>query len=579
MKNPHNNQKANNINPKIVRINLAKKIITYEPLTPTHPYFYYAGKSLTSKIIASEVPPLCEPLGSDNKLIIACGFLTGTTAPNSGRGSIGAKSPLTNGLKESNIGSRAPAFLARNNIRALILEQKSSDWVLLKVSEGKVEIIKTDELVGLNNYALSEKLLSEYGKRIGTFSIGLAGEQLFSNSSIAGIDMEGYPSRHAGRGGLGAVMGSKKVKAIIVESPQKSFLEYADPSKFKEFALPWFKNVSETNKNSKRIFGTAGSVSYMNEVHSLPTKNYHLGQFDKVNEISGEKLNQILTENQGKFGIACSPGCAIRCSNIVRDSNGNHITSSLEYETIGMLGSNILNGNLIEIGKLDHLCDDLGLDTIETGACFGILMELGKIKWGDSETCIKMLKDLSNNRTESRDLGLGVFQLGKKYGIKRIPHVKGQSFPAYDARALKGIGVTFLSSPMGADHTAGDISGPNPHDFQGKIKLSQEKQIFTYLLDSMGICYFVGTSLETTNKLTQLLNARYGSEFDKDTDFWIEFAKNCLVMERDFNTKAGLSAVDHFPEFMKTESLEDEPNLKWKLDQDDIESFWNFFLT
>ncbi len=563
------------IMPNLIRINLASREITPELINEDHPLRFYAGRALTSKIIATEVPPTCDALGDQNKFIIASGFLTGTPAPNSGRGSIGAKSPLTHGIKESNVGGRTPVLLARNNIRGLVLENVASDWVIIKIHNGKAEILDGKEFVGLNNYALTKKVLADFGPKAGSYSIGTAGEFLFANSTVASTDMEGFPSRHAGRGGMGAVMGSKKVKAVIVLPPDKSLMDFADRDAFKAKARPWFKSLYEAQKDAKHVFGTPGCVSAMNELHGLPTRNYRRGQYKDVDMISGEAVHELILKNKGQYGLACSPGCAIQCSNMIMDADGKHVTSSLEYETIGLLGSNILNNDLIKISKMDQLCDDIGMDTMETGSCLGIFMEAGKIEWGDADKAIALIQGIYQQKPESMLLGLGVYELGKELKVDRIPHVKHQALPSYEPRALKAPAVTFLTGPMGADHTAGDVTGDNAHNPEGKLALSQERQLTTYLVDSLGICYFVGPSLEMTAIVSSLMKSRYGDAWYKDVGGWLKWSSQCLVMERDFNTKAGLSPVDTLPKFMLEESLEEATDIQWDFDSAELQTFWN----
>lgn len=569
-------QTKSNIFPYLYRINLADDLIVRELIDEAHPLRFYAGKSLCSKIIADEVPPTCNPLSPQNKLIFATGFLTGTWAPNSGRGSIGAKSPLTFGIKESNVGGKAPTFLARNNIRGLILEHQARSWKIIKIQDGRIELLDGTKYVGLNNFELAESLLEDFGPRTSAFTIGIAGELLFANSTIASLDMQGYPSRHAARGGTGGVMGSKKIKAIIVKSNKNSLMEYSDPKLFKEKALPWFQNLKKTQKFGKHMFGTANCVVSMNKNHSLPTQNYRRGQYKDVDKISGEAVYNLIIKNGGKYGVPCSPGCAIQCSNIIKDEEGNHVTSSLEYETIGLLGSNLLNNDLIKISRMDHLCDDLGIDTIETGSCLGVMMEFGKIEWGNADHAIKMIEGIYEKHSDSMMLGLGVFELGKKLNVNRIPHVKKQALPSYEPRALKSLAVTFLTSPMGADHTAGDVVGDNPADPTGKIDLSRQRQLTTYLLDSMGICYFVGPSLELTELISILMKAKYGMAWKKDLNGWLAWAKECLVMEKKFNTAAGLAALDHLPQFMMEEKLE-EADIGFDFDRSELKTYWKNF--
>lgn len=565
---------------KLIRINLSSKQIKEEIIDLKHPLFNYAGRSLSSKIISDEVPVDVLALNQENKLIFASGFLGGTTAPNSGRISVGCKSPLTNGVKEANVGGRAPAYLARLDIRGLIFEGKSDDWVILHINENEIHILDGSKYQGKNNYDLMTQLLAEYPKKSGIFSIGTAGEKQLKAASIASADMEGYPSRHAGRGGVGAVMGSKLLKAIVIEPPSKIRITYQNKDQFKRITKEWGQNLYKAKRGFSK-FGTAIGLMTMNTVHGLPTKNFRKGSFAKADQISGKALNDFLIKNKGQYGIPCSPGCVIQCSNLVKDSNGNHITSSLEYETIALNGSNLEIGSIEKLAEIDHLCDDLGVDTIEIGNAIGVFMETGKIKWGDADVVIQLIKNINQNLEDSLLIGNGAVAVGKHYNISRVAQVKGQGISGYDPRSFKGMGVTYLTSPMGADHTAGAaIKGRKAYtdkdygeliDPEIKVELSRDLQIFTMLLDSMGQCYFVGPSWDTTEKLSELMNLRYGLNLNPNElkNFGIEW----LEMERVYNEKCGLSSISEFPKFIQDESLEDIER-KWDIPPSELKKFW-----
>ncbi|MHA1299288.1 MAG: aldehyde ferredoxin oxidoreductase C-terminal domain-containing protein [Candidatus Helarchaeota archaeon] len=576
-----------NYNQYIIRIDLEKEDIKMEEIKEDHPFEFYAARSLSSKIIAEEVPPKCDPLGKENKLIFATGFLSGTIVPNSGRISIGAKSPLTEGIKESNVGGRAPSFLAQQKIRAIILENISNNWKIIEVKDSKLKLLDAEKFGynGMNNIELSEHILKDFNHRVGAFTIGIAGEKKFLNASIASLDMEGYPSRHAGRGGMGAVMGSKKIKAIIVHPPSKISFDYYDKNTFQSIAKDWFKELSESKKIFSK-YGTALGVSGMNQTHGLPTQNFRRGSFKDVEGINADALHNFIIKNNGKYSVPCSPGCAIKCSNILYDENGQHITSSLEYETIGLNASNLMIGNIEYIAKIDRYYEDLGIDTIEGGNTFAMLMEAGKLKWGDWQGIIKIFEGIKNNDPECLDIGLGCYRLGKKLGVKRIPHVKKQGLPAYDPRSYKAMGVTYYTSPMGADHTAGpaiinrkaygnfDYKADQPWNPEYKVKLSKDLQIFIMIMDSMGLCYFVGPSYENTLRVADLLKARYGLRWNKSAEDWIHWAKKCLLMERDFNLRAGISeSEDKLPEFIEKEPLQDIDRY-WDIDEQKLKDFW-----
>lgn len=565
----------------LIRINLKTKTLSKETVDRGHKWEFFAGRSLSSKIISDEVPPDADPLGNQNKLIIASGFLGGSRAPNSGRLSIGGKSPLTLGVKEANVGGRAPAFLANQGIRALILEDIGEIWSIIKVDNGNVEILNGEKYHGMNTYQVSKEIMADFGSQVGAFVIGKAGEFHFLNASIASIDMEGYPSRHAGRGGLGAVMGSKKVKAIVVFPPKQIKQDYQNPERFKEIAATWFKELYTSRRQFSK-FGTIINVMSVNEQHGLPTQNFRRGSFEHAAKISGDALHEYIVKNNGKFGIGCSPGCAIQCSNMVFDANGNHLTSSLEYETIALNGSNLLISDLEVLAKMDQITDDLGMDSIETGNTLAVLMEAGILKWGDGEGVLRFLDGINQNKPESLQIGLGCYRLAKKLNISRVAHVKGQGLPGYEPRSFKGMGATFLTSPMGADHTAGPAilnrkaigikEYGKLYEPENKVDLSRELQIIIMFLDSMGLCYFVGPSYENAIIFAQLLQAKYGWEITAQQ--WIEKATEWLKIEHEYNKKVGIETASRFPDFIRNEPLE-EIDRTWDIKDEEIDTFWD----
>ncbi|MFX1385301.1 MAG: aldehyde ferredoxin oxidoreductase N-terminal domain-containing protein, partial [Promethearchaeota archaeon] len=316
----------------IHRINLKNNSIKTKEITLDSQYYLLGGRGLTSQIILDEVDPDCDPLGENNKIIIANGLLTGSSFPCSARASVGAKSPLTNGIKEANVGGRPSMMLALHDIRALILEKTSPILKLILIKNEGITMVSAEEYKGLGNYELHSKLYDKYGKKIGIFSIGPAGEYMMKSASVAANDLEGYPSRHAARGGLGAVMGSKKIKAIVIFPSKNPKFKYHDIKNFKEISKSFTKTLVELKKTLS-IYGTASLTKPMSEIGGLPTKNFRNGSYDHADDISGETLHELVISRQGKKQIPCSPTCVIRCSNYIVDENGNHVTSSFEYET------------------------------------------------------------------------------------------------------------------------------------------------------------------------------------------------------------------------------------------------------
>ena len=566
----------------IVRINANSNTIKYEEIAKNSKYYLLGARGLTSQIVYDEVPPRCDPLGPENKLILANGILTGSPFPNSARTSIGAKSPLTNGIKEANVGGRPSFMLAKHGIRALVFEDVSSELKIVLINDNGIELLLCNEYKGLGNYELHRKLRDKYGENIGIYSIGPAGEHKMPSATVAANDLEGYPSRHAARGGLGAVMGSKSIKAIVIIPSKESKVKMHDLKKFREASTPFAKNLAETKKVFS-TFGTSLGMRAMSEHQGIPTKNFRFGSYDKISNISGEKLHELVMARGGKKNLACSPNCVIKCSNLIVDENGNHLTSSLEYETMVLNGSNLLIDDLDSLAKIDHFCDDIGIDTIEFGGTVGVAMDCGKVPWGDAEAVFKILdKEIRENTETGKLYGNGVKNIGKKLNAQRIPEIKGQGISAYDPRVFKGMGVTYATSPMGADHTSGAaIAGRVPSQTknygeltknEGKLDLSFELQVYTTVLDSMGCCYFIGPSYENMKIVTAAINAMYNLDLTREDV--INIGKNILKTELAFNEKAGITKDNNdVPEFLKLEPSKPS-GLKFTFNKEELHEFW-----
>jgi aldehyde:ferredoxin oxidoreductase len=568
---------------KIVRIDVSSNKIDYEEITRDSKYLLLGGRGLTSQIVHDEVPPNCEPLGPENKLIIANGTLAGSPFPNSARTSAGSKSPLTNGIKEANVGGRGAMMLARHGIRALVLHNKSPELKIILITDDGIELIQGNEYKGLGNYELHRKLKEKFGENVGIYSIGPAGEFMMKAATIAANDLEGYPSRHAARGGLGAVMGAKGIKAIVIKPTKESKVKIHDLKKFRETSTPFAKNLAKT-KEVFSTFGTPLMMRAMNEYRGIPTKNFRMGSFDKIANITGEKLHELIMARGGKNRLACSPNCVIKCSNLVVDKDGNHLTSSLEYETMALNGSNLMIDDLDSLAKIDRLCDDNGIDTIEFGGTVGVAMDCGKVEWGNAQNVFEILdNEIRNNTKLGKLYGNGVKNIGEQLNAKRIPQVKGQGISGYDPRVFKGMGVTFATSPQGADHTAGAaIAGRTANqaksygeltENEGKFDLSYELQIYTIVMDSMGCCYFIGPSYENMELIANAINAMYDLNLTRDEV--IDIGKNILKIEIEFNEKAGIShSMNDVPEFFRREPSE-PTGLKYTFSKEDLKSFWN----
>ena len=573
---------------KILRINMDDLTVKTEGLGE---YAGLGGRALTSSIIAKEVPPLCHPLGPNNKLVAAAGLLTGTTAASSGRCHFGCKSPLTGGIKEGNSGGVVAQKIARLGYSAIVLEglPKDDKLRMVYINKDKIEILPADEFKGMGNYQTVSKLTEIYGK-VGIISIGPAGEQKLNAASIAVNDMDNRPTRHAGRGGQGAVMGSKGLKAIVVDDTGSPGVEIKDKDEFKKWSKVFTDGLLKNPVTGEGLptYGTAVLINIINEAGGLPTRNFSNGQFEHAANISGEQLTENCKDRGGKGTHACSPGCVMRCSNVYNDKDGNYITSGLEYETIFAFGSNCNVSDLDVIARYDFLCDDIGLDTIETGGAIAVAMEGGYLPFGDWDRAIKFLdEDIRNGTPIGKIVGSGAVVTGRAFGVSRVPAVKGQNMPAYDPRAIQGIGVTYATSTMGADHTAGYAIATNimkvggyvdPLKPEGQVELSRNLQIATAALDSTGLCLFTAFAVldqpETFEAIYRMLNAQYGLNLTEDDV--TELGKNVLKTERDFNTRAGFTNKDdRLPEFMYQEALAPH-NQVFMVKDEELDEFWNF---
>jgi aldehyde:ferredoxin oxidoreductase len=557
---------------KILRIDMGAEGGPKVTETPVGDYAGLAGRALTSAIVSSEVSPTCHPLGAENKLVIAPGMLSGTVAVNSGRLSVGCKSPLTGGIKEANAGGQAAAALARLGYAAIVLEgkPKSEDLYKIEINPDGVSISVDNDLKGLPNYDLIDKIKEEYGDKVSCISIGTAGEMKLGASSIAITDMEFRPTRHAGRGGVGAVMGSKGIKVIILDKGSLKAREPKEAEKFKEANRKFAEGLKSHPVTGQGLpaYGTNILTNILNEAGGYPTYNFKQGTFSGSEAISGEKMAEVETARGGLATHGCHTGCVIQCSGTYVDKDGHFMTKQPEYETVWAHGGNCGISDMDSIAKLDFLDDNFGLDTIEMGATIGVAMEAGLLEFGDAEGAINLIKNEVGKGTPlGRILGSGAAVTGKVFGVERVPVVKGQALPAYDPRAVKGVGVTYATSPMGADHTAGYAVATNilkvggfidPLKPEGQIELSRNLQIATAAVDSTGMCLFIAFAIldqpETFQALIDMINAFYGLNLTADDV--AELGKKILKMEREFNAAAGFTKQDdRLPRFFKTDPV------------------------
>jgi aldehyde:ferredoxin oxidoreductase len=580
---------------RLLRLNMTDRSAILEDLPDK--YKHLGGRGLTSTIVSDEVDPTCHPLGPNNKLVLAPGIVTGTAAPTSARISVGGKSPLTGGIKEANAGSGFAPSLANIGVRALVVEgqpEEKDKWWLAYLTWDKdadqlnVEFLPADEYAGRDLYEVFPELFERFGKKVSITGIGAAGEYLYGNSGLVFEDLEGRPSRYAGRGGLGAVMGSKGLKFIVLDSKGAPGVELADKKVFDQGRKALIDALMENDitkpKGALNSYGTAVLINIMNEAGGLPTRNFSSGRFEGAAKIAGEAVFEGNKERLGKelYNHACSPGCIIRCSNTWYKPDGTELVSCQEYESIWSLGANCGIDSLDVTGELIKLCNAYGLDTIEAGTTLAVAMEGGLAEFGDGEKAIELMHEMGKGSPVGRILGAGTATAARVLGVKRVPVVKGQSMPAYEPRAVKGIGITYATSTMGADHTSGYTIAPEILGVSGKVdQFDKDKADLargfleaTAFIDSTGHCLFIAFAIldiaSGFEGVVEECNGVLGTNWTMDDVGRI--GKEILAREVAFNRAAGISkAADRIPEFMKLEKLPPH-DVVWDVPQETLDA-------
>ncbi len=544
---------------KIWRVNSRTKKLNTEAVPQR--WEALGGRGLLARILLDEVNPQCAPMGAINKLIFAPGLLVGHRLSSCDRISIGGKSPLTGGIKEANAGGSTGLALSYLGIKALIIEDKPEQhaaWWVLHLKKDEASFAPASDLAGLGVYATAERLLDRFGEKCAVALIGPGGEMGLTGAGIQNLDKDGVPSRIAARGGLGALMGSKRIKAIVIDASEGEKAPIVDQAAFraaqKEFnqalmAQPQIKSYTD--------FGTAGMTNLSNTMGAMPTRNFSAGQFEAAETISGDHLRQLILSRGGESdpSHACMAGCTIRCSNVLGAEDGESIVSPLEYETIGLMGSNLGIASLDEIAQLNWEVNDLGLDSIEIGAALGMAIAAGLMNFNDAPRALELLREIRAGTSLGRVLGNGPASMGRAFSIERVPVVKGQAISAYDPRVIKGTGVTYATSPQGADHTCGlTIRAKVDHlDPAIQADLSRTAQVRSAGYDSLGACVFAGFGFAATpGTIRELLQARYGWIFEED--ILQELGRETIRLERAFNRRAGFRAADdRLPKWMSSE--------------------------
>ncbi len=570
---------------EVWRVNLRERSLKREAVPEA--WSRLGGRGLLARIMLDEVPPTCEPLGRFNKLTFAPGLLVGHMLSSCDRISVGAKSPMTRGIKEANAGGSTGLHMTNLGIKALILEDQlpaegeaRSGWWILHLSLAGARFEPADDVAGLGIFETAPRLLQRYGDKVAIALIGPAGEMLLSAAGIQNLDKDKVPSRIAARGGLGAVMGSKRLKAIVFDDASGKKPPLAHPEAFKQAQKLFTKNTLDHPQTKVyQDYGTPAMVRTCDAMGGLPTRNFSSGRFEGAEAISGEQMRDLLLKRGGESEPthACMAGCVIQCSNTYGGEDGKAIVSPLEYETIGLMGSNLGIADLDTVARMDREASDLGLDTIDMGAALGVAAEAGLMRFGDGERALALLGEIRKGTPLGRILGHGAALTGRVLGVLRVPVVKGQAMSAYEPRAIKGTGTTYVTSPQGADHTAGNtVRAKVDHlDPKANIATSRAAQINMAGFDTLGACIFAGFGFMVSPEvIPDLLNARYG--WQVGADILQVLGKETIAMEREWNKRAGFtSADDRIPEYMRTEPLPPH-NSVFDASESDLDDIFNW---
>jgi aldehyde:ferredoxin oxidoreductase len=549
---------------RILRIDLTKGDIKHEDLDSRVVKDYIGGRGLGIYYMLREVDPTCDPLGSKNKLMMTTGPLTGTRAPTGARYMVTTKSPLTGAVTCSNSGGRFPTELKRAGYDGIIIEGIASEPVYIWINDDKTEIRPATHLWGKTTHQTDDILRAETDDTAKTAVIGPAGEKLVLFASIMN-DRD----RAAGRSGVGAVMGSKNLKGIVVRGGKD--VPLADESLFKEINSKYrgrFKDATKDNPSPLRLHGTAITAVATQANGVFPTRNFQYGTFDGWESIYGETLTKkYLVKAKACFS------CPIGCGRLTKIPDGpfKGEGEGPEYETIYSLGSDCGVDDLAALTKANYLCNELGLDTISMGstiACAMELMEKGylskddvgiDLNWGDGAALVALTRQTGLREGFGDLLAEGSLRLATRFGHPELAMVsKGQDFAGYDPRGAQAMGLVYATSPIGASHMRADspyfelLGVPvkiDPQTWDNKPPIIVKWQDIFSLFDAAGLCvffsirYLVEQNLEIQpTGIMELLNAATGANYSLEE---LEKAGERICnAERLFLVRAGFSRKD-----------------------------------
>ncbi|WP_167915893.1 aldehyde ferredoxin oxidoreductase family protein [Thermococcus sp. LS2] len=546
---------------KIAEINLTKNKVTERELSKSEITKFIGGVGIGAKILWEETDEYVHPFSPGNPLIFMTGPLTGTPIPASGKHAVITKSPLTGLIGESIAGGFWGSELRKAGFMGVVITGKARKPIYLWIHDGKVEFRDASDFWGLDTYEADRELRKETDKNAKVATIGPAGENMVLISSIIHEPNPDVRGGVAARCGVGAVMGSKRLKAVVVRGDDTPYV--VDEDKLRESVLPVIPDIKNKTKALSK-YGTAGLVLLCSELGDLPTKNWTQGSWDKAEKISGEELIKFTTKKYGCYG------CPIACGHKVflkDDKYGKVDGKCPEYETLAALGSLCLNDDLKAIIKANELCDRYGLDTISVGATIAFAMEASekgilkeKIEWGDSDAIINLIDAIAYKKGIGRLLSQGVYRASKELGPlseEFAVHVKKLEPTMHDPRAYASVALGYATGNRGPCHLQAfshplernvsmpELGYPKPLDrfsLDGKAEMVIKMQNLMSVFDSLVICKFLIFGGVGPKLLAEWLT--YVTGFDFDTKTVMIAGERIFNLKRMINVREGISRKD-----------------------------------
>src|SRR2546427_1163936 len=505
-----------------------------------------AARYLIARTLLALGAPAVDPLSPQNPLIFSAGPFAGTSFSNANRTSVGCKSPVTGGVKEANGGGTFSYGLGQLKIAGFTLLGASREWVVLHFKkDGGIAFEDATPYLGKGNFEANDQRRARYGKKVAIALCGPVGEYEGLLAGIAFSDKEGRPARLAARGGVGAVMGAKKVKAIVVDLDKIPPMHDGKKvtSSIKDYAKMMQADGMVQNFYAK--IGTMGMADVQNQMGGLPVRNFSAGRLADVAagekfKMGGDFIGELNTSRGGEQTHACMPGCVIQCSNVYHDAAGKEVVSPVEYETLGLLGTNCGISEPDDLAQLNYLANDLGVDTIELGAMLAVLMEAGLGVFGDVKFMTDCLVEIRKGTEKGKLWAQGTARVGEHYKVRRVPVIKKQAISAYDPRVVEATGISMMATAQGADHTAGNLPRLKTRemDLESLVSQSLLHQTRVAANDSLGLCIF---GMSVTNPNTEFIaaaaNAAHGTTLTKDS--LRALRRDALRFEKEFTRQAG----------------------------------------